>query len=110
MSLTLHVLDPFAKEAKRLAKKYKNISRDLFELRATLMKNPKAGIDIAHGCYKIRLANSSIPTGKSGGFRIIYYYLDPHENLYLMSIYSKTDLENISEEKIIDILRENGLA
>jgi len=99
----------FSREVKKLFKKYKKITADLQELQKILQQNPQAGIELGHSCYKIRLANSSIPTGKSGGFRVIYYYLDTQNNIYLMSIYSKTELENISDEKIIAILKENGL-
>lgn len=110
MSLNIHALEPFVKEAKRLHKKYKNLPNDLKELRTTLTENPKAGIELSRHCYKILLANSSIPTGKSGGFRIVYYYLGADDNLYLMSIYSKTEMENISEERLVEIMRMNGLS
>jgi hypothetical protein len=43
------------------------------------------------------------------GFRVVYYYLDTDHNLYLMSIYSKSEMESIREERLIDILKENGL-
>lgn len=109
MSLNLHALESFTKEVKRLHKKYKNLPNDLKELRETLIDNPHAGVALTSHCYKIRLANASISTGKRGGFRIIYYYFDGEDNLYLMSIYSKTEMENISEEKLIEILRMNGL-
>ena len=109
MNLTIITLNNFNKEIKKLYKKYKNISQDLKELQTTLQNNPKAGIELSNHCYKIRLANSSIPTGKSAGFRVIYYYLDNQNNIYLMSIYSKTELANISDDKIIQILSNNGL-
>lgn len=110
MNLTILALESFLKEAKKLQKKYKNLSVDLKQLREELIQNPKAGIEHSKHCYKIRLANSSIPTGKSGGFRVVYYYLDRNNNLYLMSIYSKSELENIKEERLFEILKENGLA
>jgi len=109
MNSNIISLDNFSREVKKLFKKYKKITADLQELQKILQQNPQAGIELGHGCYKIRLANSSIPTGKSGGFRVIYYYLDAQNNIYLMSMYSKTELENISDEKIIAILKENGL-
>ncbi len=109
MNLKIIVLDNFAKEVKKLAKRYKQIASDLKELKALLLEDAKSGVHLGGRCYKIRLANSSIPTGKSGGFRVIYYYLDEQNNIYLMSIYAKSDLENISEEKIIEILKDNGL-
>ena len=109
MNLNIISLDSFSKEIQKLSKKYKLLSSDLKELLNILDKNPKAGVELGNSCYKIRLANSSIPTGKSGGFRVIYYYLDNNNNLYLMSMYSKMELENISDEKLLNILKSNEL-
>jgi len=109
MNLNIKTLSPFDKDVKRLFKSYKQLPNDLRSLREELLSNPKSGIELGHGCYKIRLANSSIPTGKSGGFRIIYYYIDSNNNLYLMSIYSKNELESIDDKTILNILREHGL-
>ncbi len=108
MNLKIISLESFARDVKRLYKKYKQINKDLNVLQKVLEENPISGIHLGHSCYKIRLANSSIPTGKSGGFRIIYYYLDRDSNLYLMAIYSKTELENISDERVLEILKNNG--
>lgn len=108
MNLTITLVNNFVKEVKRLAKKYKNISSDLKILKDELLLNPISGTELGNNCYKIRLANSSIPTGKSGGFRVIYYYIKD-SNIYLLSIYSKSDIENISEEKLKEILKENEL-
>jgi len=110
MSLTIKPLESFKKDVKKLFKKYKKIPDDLKTLQKELEINPKAGIDLGNSCYKIRLANSSIPTGKSGGFRVIYYYIDHYGTIYLMSIYSKSDLENITDEKILEILKNNELS
>lgn len=109
MSLKIISLTSFSKDVKKLYKKYKQIANDLKELKIELNKNPKAGISLGSNCFKIRVSNSSVPTGKSGGFRVIYYYIDKDENIYLMAIYSKSELETISDEKIIDILKVNGL-
>ena len=40
--------------------------------------------------YKVRLPNSSINSGKSGGFRLLYYVAIADE-IYLLTIYSKKD-------------------
>lgn len=97
------------KEAKQLSKKYKNLVNDLKKFQEELLSNPKSGIELGNNCFKIRLANSSIPTGKSGGFRVIYYYISQNGVIYLMSIYSKNDLENIEDTKILELLQENKL-
>jgi mRNA-degrading endonuclease RelE of RelBE toxin-antitoxin system len=109
MNLSIKTLSCFEKDVKKLFKKYKQLANDLKVLNKELLENPKSGIELGSGCYKIRLANSSMPTGKSGGFRIIYYYIDSDNNLYLMSIYSKNELENIDEKIILQILKENNL-
>lgn len=109
MNLTIKTLDSFAKEIKKLSKKHKKIGVDLKILQSELFANPKSGIHLGNNCYKIRISNSSVPTGKSGGFRVIYYYLASNGVIYLMSIYSKSDLENLSDERILDILKENEI-
>jgi len=109
MNLKIQTLNSFTKDVKRLFKKYKQLPNDLKLLKKELTQNPKSEIELGNRCYKIRLANSSIPTGKSGGFRIIYYYIDAEHNLYLMSMYSKNELENIDDKTILNILEENNL-
>ncbi len=109
MNLNVKTLSCFDKDVKSLFKKYKQLPNDLKVLNKELLENPKSGIELGNRCYKIRLANSSIPTGKSGGFRVIYYHIDTNKNLYLMSMYSKSELENIDDKIILQILKENGL-
>jgi mRNA-degrading endonuclease RelE of RelBE toxin-antitoxin system len=40
--------------------------------------------------------------GKRGGVRIIYYYKNSEEHIWLLTIYSKNEVENISS----DVLRK----
>ncbi|WP_295421539.1 type II toxin-antitoxin system RelE/ParE family toxin [Sulfurovum sp.] len=99
----------FQKELKSLHKRYKQLGKDIQQLHNELNGNPKAGVPLANNCYKIRLANSSMPTGKSGGFRVVYYYIDDDGTIYLLSIYSKNDIATISDEKIVEILKREGI-
>lgn len=110
MNYNILAVAEFSVKLKKLAKKYKRIKDDLQNLTAQLKNNPKSGIALQNNCYKIRVANSSIPTGKSGGFRIICYFLDKKSNIYLLSIYSKTQTETISESELLAILKLNGLS
>lgn len=98
----------FKKSTKKLLKKYKLLLNDLENFNNKFEDYTNLAIDLGGGCYKVRLENSSIPTGKSGGFRIIYFY--KYENdIYLLEIYSKTQFENISDDKILDILKKENL-
>jgi mRNA-degrading endonuclease RelE of RelBE toxin-antitoxin system len=107
MSLKLIPTPEFAKNVKKLQKRFRLIYKDLENLQIELSNNPLSGINLGGNCYKLRLSNSSIPTGKSGGFRIIYFYLISQDLIYLLAIFSKSDLENISEDKIVELLKNN---
>ncbi|MEA2072316.1 MAG: hypothetical protein U9O86_01925 [Campylobacterota bacterium] len=99
----------FIKQVKKLAKSYKKIANDLESLQKELLQNPKTGTELGHKCFKIRLANSSIPTGKSGGFRIVTYYLDDQGVIRLLLIYTKTEKQNISDKELSEVLKNNNL-
>lgn len=108
MNYKLLTTPTFVKSVKKLQKKYKLIKDDLKLLREELSSGDFKAIDLGHGCYKLRLPNSSIPTGKSGGFRVIFF-VRIEAKIYLLDIYSKTDVETISDEKLVQILKDNEL-
>ena len=113
MNYEIKVVESFKKELKKLAKRYKNIKNDYKRLLNLLSNNdPKnLGVHLGKNVYKLRFKNSDINKGKSAGYRIIYYIYEENYWLVLLSIYSKTDYENISEEeidkKIIEALNLN---
>ena len=104
MSYKVIPSDTFEKDAKRLFKKYKKIKSDLQSFLKELQKNPTIGTPLGNNCYKVRVTNSSIPTGKSGGFRIITLIKVEKEKIFLLTIYSKSDRENITDNELRDIL------
>ena len=106
MNFKLITTPQFVKSVKKLSKKYKRIKNDLQNIQKEIEN--ENFIDLGYNCFKLRLANSSIPTGKSGGFRVIYYK-KIEDKIYLLEIYSKTELENIDDSKIIEILKDNDL-
>jgi hypothetical protein len=54
------------------------------------------------------MKNSSTNSGKSGGFRVIYYSISK-DGAYLLAIYSKNQKEDISKKEILNILKEENL-
>ena len=108
MNLKIIPTPEFNKQAKKLSKGYKNITDDLRKFKNNLLENPKLGIELGHNCYKVRLSNSSIPTGKSGGFRVVTYYIDKENVIRLLLIYSKTEKENVSNKEIQEVLASNN--
>ena len=95
----------FRRDSKRLNKKYASLADEIEELAEELRTNPKKGTSLGHSCYKIRLAIKSKGKGKSGGARVITYYYIHGNTVYLLSIYDKAEQENISEEKIVELLQ-----
>jgi len=95
----------FVKKFKKLNKKNKNILKDIEELVKILEKNPITGTFLGNNIYKIRMANSSKNIGKRGGFRVITYYVDENDIVYLVEIYEKNAIENISIEELIKLIK-----
>ena len=104
MSYKIETIPRFDKDIKKLKKRFPKIKDDLTLLLTELSKNPEVGTHLENSIFKIRLQNSSIPTGKSGGFRVITYYIQD-EVLYLVTIYSKKDTDTIITEKLKEIIR-----
>ena len=67
MNYKIEVTETFKKDVKKLQKKFKLIKKDIVSLIETLRENPKQGVSLRGDYYKIRITNSSIPTGKVGG-------------------------------------------
>lgn len=53
---------------------------------------------------KIRVASLSRKIGKSGGYRLICYAEKADGNIYLLTIYSKNEKENISNKEILELI------
>jgi len=106
MSYSIIAVPTFRKELKRLAKKYQSLKTDLAVLFESLEENPIQGTSLGKNCYKIRLSISSKGKGKSGGARIITYFVIAYETVYLLSIYDKSVKENLTDKELNDLLEE----
>lgn len=78
---------------------------DLVNLFSSLEINPKQGKPLGKDCYKIRMAISGKGKGKSGGARIITCVLVTADKIYLISIYDKSEKEDISDKELNELLR-----
>lgn len=96
----------FERELKALAKKHRSLKKDLAELIEQLEQQPTTGTDLGNNCYKIRLAIASKGKGKSGGARIITHVKVTHTTVYLISIYDKSEMDNISDNTIKERLKK----
>ena len=109
MSYKIIPTEYFMQQARELKKVYPNIRRDLKELADMLNQNPKAGTPLGRKVYKIRVKNSDLRKGKSGGYRVITYVMDDIENIRLLTIYAKPRKATISNKEIMAILKSEGI-
>lgn len=112
MNCRIEVSDTFLRRLKILSKRYRSLKDDLKRLEADLLENPYMGTDLGNHLHKIRLAVKSKGKGKSGGTRVITYTLtivDDCVEVTLLTIYDKSDRENIPASELIEIMKANGL-
>lgn len=105
MSYSVKTIPVFEKQSKRLIKKYASLRNELLELVVALKEDPKQGTPIGKNCFKIRLAIASKGKGKSGGARIITNFVVAEKNVYLLTIYDKSEQADISNAELKELLR-----
>lgn len=69
---------------------------DLAHVQQILNENPHAGVVVpgTGGLRKLRLAASG--RGKRGGGRLIYLYVEVRSRIYLMAVFPKNELSDVS--------------
>jgi mRNA-degrading endonuclease RelE of RelBE toxin-antitoxin system len=98
--------DEFKTRLSTLIKRYRSIRTDLQPLLDELLSGNFIGDQIAgtgYTVFKVRLKNSDIQKGKSGGYRVIYQ-LRGDTYILLVVIYSKSDQDGIPANQIRDII------
>ena len=68
---------------------------EVTEIITTLAKNPNSGHSLGGGLHKVRIANQG--GGKSGGYRVLYFYKPQNMPLFLLTIFAKSEKDNISQ-------------
>lgn len=94
----------FKKSLKKLKKRYINIEKDVDEFIDNIDTLNNLGTSLGGGVYKVRLANSDANRGKSGGYRLLTYLQIIDNKITLIYIYSKSDLENLSEQELDEMI------
>jgi mRNA-degrading endonuclease RelE of RelBE toxin-antitoxin system len=100
------VSDRFESEIRKLGKRYRRIRLDIQPVIDQLASGELPGDQIPSMDYilfKVRVKNSDIQKGKSGGYRLIYY-LKTEAQILLVTLYSKSDQADISAAEIREIL------
>jgi hypothetical protein len=108
MSFKVVVTDDFKRESKRLVKKYVSLKEEIARLISNLEGDPMQGTPLGRNCYKVRLAITSKGKGKSGGARVITLVWVKQEQVFLLSIYDKSEQEDISDGRLRKLLENLG--
>jgi mRNA-degrading endonuclease RelE of RelBE toxin-antitoxin system len=97
--------DRFESEIRKLGKRYRRIRLDIQPVIDQLASGELPGDQIPgmdYILFKVRVKNSDIQKGKSGGYRLIYY-LKTEAQILLVTLYSKSDQADISAAEIREI-------
>lgn len=113
MNNIVEVSPEFKRDIKPLAKKFHTLKKSVEELQQLLIKNPYLGDAYGNNIFKVRLADESKGSGKSGGFRVLYYHLEKRNDgilILLTNIYDKSERGTISKKDAVkqlnDIVKE----
>jgi mRNA-degrading endonuclease RelE of RelBE toxin-antitoxin system len=108
MSYEVVLCDSFKRAVKQFKKRYPNVTSDVSRAIQQLQDTPDAGDVIrgGKGTRKFRVENSDINKGKSGGYRMLYYVVDhPANVIYMITLYAKSDREDIPKNEVIELLK-----
>jgi hypothetical protein len=106
MSYKVKSIAIFERQAKKLFKKYSSLKNELFSLIQLLKEDPTIGTSLGRNCYKIRLAIAAKGKGKSGGARVITHFIISEGNVYLLSIYDKSEKDNLTNQELVELLAQ----
>ena len=109
MSYNVLFTENFRKDAKRLVKRHSSLRKDIEELIESLEQKPLQGKPLGKDCFKIRMAISSKRKGKSGGARVITCVMIEVTEVYLLTIYDKSEKEDISDKELKMLRNQVGL-
>ncbi|AUC60134.1 toxin-antitoxin system Slr0664 family toxin component [Cyanobacterium sp. HL-69] len=105
--ITVEATLTFKRNLRNLKKKYGSIAQDIKPIIEQLETGELLGDRITgvnHPVFKVRVKNSDIQKGKSGGYRLIYY-VKIEDAVILLTVYTKSEQANISNEQIINIIK-----
>jgi len=105
MNYEVEVTAFFEKRLKRLVKKFPSFKKEYVDFISLVKQNPQTGTPIGNNCYKIRIAIASKGKGKSGGARIITHVKVTKTKIYLLSIYDKSEQEDIKDEDLDELVK-----
>lgn len=82
-----------------------SLKNEYLKLVLSLKEQPVQGTALGNNCFKIRLSIASKGKGKSGGARVITYIHLVQSEVYLLTIFDKSEVENIPDKELTELLK-----
>ncbi|WP_246605583.1 type II toxin-antitoxin system RelE family toxin [Sphaerospermopsis torques-reginae] len=100
----------FEKQLYKLSKRYRKIRDDIEPVilqlqQGEIIGDRLVGLGEEYQVYKVSVKNSNIQKGKSAGYRLIYY-LQTADSIILLTVYSKSDQEDIGVVRVREIIEQ----
>lgn len=97
------------KNLSQLARRYRRIRQDVEPVIDMLIAGQAPGDQVpgvGYPTYKVRIKNRDAGRGKSGGYRLLYYFRTA-ERILLVTIYSKSDAEDVPADVLRHLIEEH---
>jgi mRNA-degrading endonuclease RelE of RelBE toxin-antitoxin system len=107
-SVLIDLTPEYKQNLRDLSKRFRNIRSDVEPIieqlqQGNIVGDRIGGVGEEYIVYKVRIRNSNIQKGKSAGYRLVYQLESPI-SILLLTIYSKSDREDIGINEIRDIV------
>ncbi len=96
----------YQQASKQLSKRFRHLDSDVQEFLCNVDDIKSLGTPLGKDFYKVRIANSDKNKGKSAGYRLITLIKIIETSIYLVYIYDKSELENISEQELDSLITD----
>ncbi len=104
--IRIFTTEEFERQLRSLLKRYRSIQSDVQPIIEQLQASKALGDkiqNVGYPVFKVRVQNSDIQKGKSGGYRLIYY-MQLSSEIVLITIYAKSDRQDISAKEVRRII------
>lgn len=112
MNCKIEATPDFARDLKKLAKRYPSLKDDYRDFLDSLRKSPLQGEPLGKHLHKVRFPIASKAKGKSGGARVITHTVlveTDGADITLVTIYDKSDQASITDKELKKLMKKNRL-
>lgn len=112
MNCKIEATPDFARDLKKLAKRYPSLKDDYRDFLDSLRKSPLQGEPLGKHLREVRFPIASKAKGKSGGARVITHTVlveTDGADITLVTIYDKSDQASITDKELKKLMKKNRL-